>query len=226
VAVEAPDVAILRQDVVWQEARRRPWFSYPVTVKRMLDLFLASTILLMALPVMMLVALAIRLDSPGPVLYVQERIGLHGRRFRFYKFRSMGVDAERRRQEVAFLNEAQGPVFKIRNDPRLTRVGRWLRKTSLDELPQLINVIHGEMSLVGPRPPLPAEVEQYRSADAVRLMVKPGITCLWQVRGRSNCSFDQWMAYDREYVQRLSLSLDLSILLRTVWVVVSCQGAY
>jgi lipopolysaccharide/colanic/teichoic acid biosynthesis glycosyltransferase len=169
---------------------------------------------------------AVRLDSPGPAIFVQERVGRHGRLFRFYKFRSMYVDAEQRLAEVLAGNEIDGPVFKIRNDPRVTKLGAFLRRTSLDELPQLVNVLKGEMSLVGPRPPLPREVEQYRPGDAIRLSVKPGLTCLWQISGRSNVSFDQWMEYDREYVRNMSLALDLGILIRTVGAVFTMRGAY
>jgi exopolysaccharide biosynthesis polyprenyl glycosylphosphotransferase len=196
------------------------------TLKRVLDVVLASLGLIATLPLWLAVVIAIKLDSPGSAIFTQERLGLHGRRFRFHKFRSMHVDAEERLQEVLVHNEVDGPVFKMRDDPRVTRVGAILRRTSLDELPQLINVLKGEMSLVGPRPPLPREVEQYRPGDAIRLAVKPGLTCLWQVSGRSEVGFDQWMAYDREYVNNMSLWLDLQILVRTVWVVLSCRGAY
>jgi exopolysaccharide biosynthesis polyprenyl glycosylphosphotransferase len=201
-------------------------FSYDAPLKRLLDLVLAMLGLVATLPLWLGIVLAIRLDSPGPAIFMQERVGLHGRRFRFYKFRSMYVDAEQRLAEVQAHNEIDGPVFKMRNDPRITRVGAFLRKTSLDELPQLINILVGDMSLVGPRPPLPREVAQYRPGDLVRLTVKPGLTCLWQVSGRSHVGFDQWMEYDREYVRNMSLKLDLQILLRTVWVVISCRGAY
>jgi lipopolysaccharide/colanic/teichoic acid biosynthesis glycosyltransferase len=203
-----------------------PWWSYPATLKRVLDISVAVVFLLCSLPVWLLIAVAIKVDSPGPVFFVQERVGLRGRRFRFYKFRSMRVGADRARAEVQHLNEVSGPVFKVRRDPRITRVGRLLRRTSLDELPQLANVIRGEMSIVGPRPPLPEEVAQYRASDMVRLGVKPGLTCWWQVRGRSNCDFDTWMAYDREYVYGLSLWVDLVIVIRTTWAVLSCRGAY
>jgi lipopolysaccharide/colanic/teichoic acid biosynthesis glycosyltransferase len=157
---------------------------------------------------------------------MQERVGHNGRRFRFYKFRSMYVDAERRLNDLRHENEVDGPVFKIRRDPRITKVGAFLRRTSLDELPQLINVLRGEMSVVGPRPPLPREVDQYRPTDMIRLSVKPGLTCLWQIRGRSTLGFDTWMEFDREYISNLSLWLDVSILVRTVWAVLSCRGAY
>jgi lipopolysaccharide/colanic/teichoic acid biosynthesis glycosyltransferase len=138
----------------------------------------------------------------------------------------MYVDAERRLDEMLVRNEVDGPVFKIRIDPRVTRLGGFLRRTSLDELPQLINVLKGEMSMVGPRPPIPREVQEYRPSDIFRLSVKPGLTCLWQISGRSNVSFDQWMEYDREYVRHLSLWLDLSILVRTVGAVLTMRGAY
>jgi lipopolysaccharide/colanic/teichoic acid biosynthesis glycosyltransferase len=204
----------------------RPWWSYSAACKRGLDLLLAVMGLVATLPLWLLISVAIKLDSPGPVFFMQERVGLKGRRFRFYKFRSMTDGADRLKSQLVHLNEVGGPVFKVRRDPRTTRVGRLLRRTSLDELPQLVNVIRGEMSLVGPRPPLPDEVARYRPSDMVRLAVKPGLTCWWQVRGRSQCDFDTWMAYDREYVYGLSLRVDASILLRTVWAVLSCRGAY
>jgi lipopolysaccharide/colanic/teichoic acid biosynthesis glycosyltransferase len=170
--------------------------------------------------------IAIKLDSPGPAFFSQERVGLRGRPFRFYKFRSMQDGADGAKVRVLHLNEVDGPVFKARTDPRVTGIGRLLRRTSLDELPQLINVVRGDMSLVGPRPPLPEEVANYRSSDMVRLAVRPGLTCWWQVRGRSDCDFDTWMAYDREYVYGMSLGIDMVILLKTVWAVLSCRGAY
>ena len=201
-------------------------FSYRATGKRMLDLVVAMLGLIGTLPIWLAVAIAIRIESPGPVLFAQERVGLNGRHFRFLKFRSMYVEAEQRLAALRDRNEVDGPVFKIRNDPRVTRVGRLLRRTSLDELPQLLNVIRGEMSLVGPRPPLPSEVEHYRPEDRVRLTVVPGITCLWQINGRSECSFDRWMEYDRQYIAGMSLWLDLSILTRTFWAVLNARGAY
>ena len=201
-------------------------FPYEATLKRLLDILLAGLGLLATLPLWLAIVIAIRLDSPGPAIFVQTRVGLHGRHFRFYKFRSMYADAEHRVAELQSSNEVSGPVFKMRSDPRVTGVGNLLRRTSLDELPQLLNVLKGEMSLVGPRPPLPKEVEQYRPGDAIRLSVKPGLTCLWQISGRSTIGFDQWMEFDREYIRKMSLQLDLSILVRTVWAVLSCRGAY
>ena len=205
---------------------RRPWYSYSSTLKRLLDLGLACVVLLATLPLWLAIAVAIKLDSPGPVFFVQERVGFRGRRFRFYKFRTMGHGAERLKAGIRHLNEVSGPVFKLRTDPRVTRIGRMLRRSSLDELPQLINIVRGEMSLVGPRPPIPEEVAQYRPSDMLRLAVKPGLTCWWQVRGRSTVDFDTWMAYDREYVYGLSFWVDVRILVQTVGAVLSCRGAY
>ena len=204
----------------------RRWFQYETSLKRLLDLALAALGLLATAPLWLAIIVAIRLDSPGPAIFVQERVGRRGRRFNFYKFRSMYVDAESRRAELLASNEVTGPVFKMRRDPRVTKVGAFLRRTSLDELPQLFNILKGDMSLVGPRPPLPKEVEQYRPSDAVRLSVKPGLTCLWQVSGRSSVGFERWMEYDREYVYNLSLGLDVRILLRTVAAVLTMRGAY
>ena len=152
-------------------------------------------------------------------------MGLNGRRFNCHKFRTMVVDAEKRLAELQHLNEVDGPVFKIKRDPRITRVGAVLRKTSLDELPQLWNVLVGEMSLVGPRPPIPSEVEKYERWQRRRLSMRPGITCLWQISGRSNLDFDTWMRLDLSYIDNWSLTLDLVILLKTVPAVLSARGA-
>jgi lipopolysaccharide/colanic/teichoic acid biosynthesis glycosyltransferase len=205
---------------------RRHRFSYQGTLKRVLDMTLAVLGLAATMPIWIAIAVMIRLDSAGPIFFAHERVGAHGKRFRFYKFRSMRVDADKLRQALDQHNEAKGPIFKMRNDPRTTRVGRILRRTSLDELPQLFNVLKGDMSFVGPRPQLPDEVEQYRPSDRIRLMVKPGLTCLREVRGRSELSFDDWMACDREYIRRMSFWLDVAIVVRTFWVVVTCRGAY
>ena len=204
----------------------RPWYSYNSTLKRVLDVSLASLVLIATLPAWLIIAIAIRLDSPGPAVFMQERVGLRGRRFRFYKFRSMTNGADGMKASLRHLSEVDGPVFKLTADPRVTRVGAFLRRTSLDELPQLLNVIRGDMSIVGPRPPLPDEVAQYRPSDMIRLAVKPGLTCWWQVRGRSSVDFETWMAFDREYVYGLSFLVDVQILLRTVQAVLSGRGAY
>jgi lipopolysaccharide/colanic/teichoic acid biosynthesis glycosyltransferase len=181
---------------------------------------------LLFLPLMVAVAMAIKLDSPGPVLFVQERVGLRKRRFRLYKFRTMVKDAEARRSELASLNELPSPVFKIRADPRVTRVGRWLRRFSVDELPQLWNVLVGEMSFIGPRPPLSEEVAQYEDWQRRRLSMKPGISGLWQVAGRGRVlEFSDWVKLDLEYIDNWSLALDLRILLWTVPAVIFGKGA-
>ena len=205
---------------------QRPWYSYTSTLKRLLDITLAVIVLLATLPIWLVIAIAIKIDSPGRAIFVQERVGLRGRRFRFYKFRSMTDGADHMKAAMRHLSEVDGPVFKVRSDPRVTRIGRLLRRTSLDELPQIINIVKGEMSLVGPRPALPEEVAQYRPNDMVRLAVKPGLTCWWQVRGRSTLDFDTWMACDREYVYGLSFLTDVRIMVRTVKAVLSCRGAY
>jgi lipopolysaccharide/colanic/teichoic acid biosynthesis glycosyltransferase len=204
----------------------RPGISYEATLKRALDVLLASLGLVVTLPIWLAMILAIKLDSPGPAFFVQERVGRYGSRFRFYKFRSMYVDAEQKLAELKHRNEVDGPVFKMRRDPRVSRVGMFLRRTSLDELPQLLHVLNGEMSIVGPRPPLPSEVERYRPEDMIRLSVRPGLTCLWQVRGRSTLGFEKWMEYDREYVRDLSLWTDMRIIFQTIGAVISCRGAY
>jgi exopolysaccharide biosynthesis polyprenyl glycosylphosphotransferase len=194
--------------------------------KRVLDVMVSSIMLVLLSPLLLAVALLIKLTSPGPVFFAQERVGMNKRKFRLLKFRSMVVDAEARKRELAAQNEVDGPVFKIRNDPRVTPVGYWLRKTSIDELPQLINVLKGEMSLVGPRPPLPSEVDQYEWIYRRRLSIKPGITCLWQIGGRNNLPFARWMELDREYIENWSIWLDLKILFKTVPVVLLGRGAY
>jgi exopolysaccharide biosynthesis polyprenyl glycosylphosphotransferase len=195
-------------------------------VKRTIDILGASFSLLLFAPVLAASALAIRLTSPGPVIFRQTRLGKNGRPFQVLKLRSMVVDAEARQAELVERNEMSGPVFKVRDDPRVTPVGRFLRTWSLDELPQLWNVLRGEMSLVGPRPPLPHEVIQYEARDRRRLSVRPGITCLWQINGRSHVQFADWVEMDLYYIDHWSLWLDLRILLRTPLAVVRRDGAF
>ncbi len=194
-------------------------------VKRLADIATSLAALLLLAPVWAVTAVAIRLSSRGPVLYRQVRCGLHGRRFVLLKFRTMVEGAERMRDQVEHLNMMDGPAFKARTDPRVTRVGRWLRRSSLDELPQLVNVLKGDMSLVGPRPPIPEEVERYQPWQRRRLAMKPGITCLWQVSGRAELDFDTWMELDLAYIDNWSLWLDAKILLLTVPAVLSGRGA-
>ena len=203
-----------------------PRFSWRTEAKRLLDLAGAAVLILITAPILLLAAIATKLDSAGPVFFVQERIGLNKRRFRMIKFRTMSADAESRMQEIEHLNEKTGPIFKMRNDPRVTRVGRWLRKTSVDELPQLLNVLLGDMSIVGPRPLSLRDALRMEVAwQKRRFSVKPGLTCLWQVSGRSNLSFEQWMQLDLEYIDHWSLGLDASIMLRTIPAIVLARGA-
>jgi lipopolysaccharide/colanic/teichoic acid biosynthesis glycosyltransferase len=195
--------------------------------KRALDLTVSMVAGLLLLPLLPLVALAIKLDSgEAPILYKSVRLGLDGRPFVFYKFRSMVEGAHESTKYIRHLNEVSGPVFKSARDPRVTRVGRVLRRTSIDELPQLINVIRGDMSLVGPRPPIPEEVENYEPWQRRRLTAKPGLTGLWQVSGRSKLDFDEWMRLDIQYICNASFLLDLKILARTIPAVLSREGAY
>lgn len=194
--------------------------------KRAMDILGGAVVFLVFLLVLPFVALAIKLNSRGPVLYRSIRLGQDGKPFVFYKFRSMVDGAHESRGFLLHLNEVEGPVFKIANDPRVTRVGRFLRRTSIDELPQVLNVLKGDMSLVGPRPPIPEEVEKYEPWQRRRLDVKPGITCLWQISGRSKLGFDEWMRLDIQYIQHQSFLLDLKILLRTIPAVLSRDGAY
>lgn len=200
--------------------------GWNLAVKRISDILFVGLGAIVIVPLWLLIALAIKVDSRGPVLYVQTRIGKNGKPFKCYKFRSMVIDAEARKQEVAKLNEASGPLFKMRNDPRQTRVGRFLRRHSLDEIPQLINVIRGEMSWVGPRPNLPSEVDSYQEWHKKRLAATPGLTGLWQVSGRSDLTFDEMVLLDIYYVENWSLALDASILLRSVPAILFGKGAY
>ncbi|GAB4259865.1 sugar transferase [Thermincola ferriacetica] len=205
---------------------KTPMQGMPLVFKRLFDVIVSLTGIVVLSPLMLATALAIKLDSPGPVLFRQKRVGKNGQLFDFYKFRSMVPNAEELLAELAAANEADGPVFKIKEDPRITRVGKFIRKYSIDELPQLFNVLKGDMSLVGPRPPLPNEVDQYGDFEWRRLEVIPGITGLWQVSGRSDLSFHKWMELDIYYIENWSFWLDLKILLQTVPVVLTGKGAY
>lgn len=195
-------------------------------VKRLMDLAFAALMVLLLLPVVGFIALAIKLDSPGPIFFAQERVGLHKRRFRMLKFRTMVAGADRLQAQIEHLNEAKGPIFKIANDPRITRVGRVLRRSSLDELPQILHVLTGEMSLVGPRPMSLRDVDLFdQGIQRKRFSVKPGLTCLWQVSGRSGLPFSKWLELDLDYIEHWSLGLDFKILFRTIPAVLSGKGA-
>ncbi len=193
--------------------------------KRGLDFILALLMLMALSPLLLILAALVKLTSPGPIFFSQTRCGLGGRRFTLHKFRSMRADADLLREELEALNEVDGPVFKIRNDPRCTPIGRFMRKFSLDELPQLINIIRGDMSFVGPRPPLPEEVEKYERWQRRRLRMQPGLTCLWALEGRSKLSFRRWMELDLEYIDHWSMLLDWKILLKTIPIVLVGRGA-
>jgi exopolysaccharide biosynthesis polyprenyl glycosylphosphotransferase len=200
--------------------------GWPVMVKRALDFTISLTLIVTLLPLLVLTALLVKLTSPGPVFFLQKRLGLNKRRFFVYKFRTMVADAEIRMKEIQHLNEVSGPVFKIKNDPRITPLGRFLRRTSIDELPQLLNVLKGDMSLVGPRP-LPVRDYEGFSEDwqRRRFSVRPGITCLWQIGGRSSIAFQKWMELDLQYIDTWSLWLDFQILMRTIPAVLKGSGA-
>ncbi len=201
-------------------------FEEALLVKRAMDFVLASVALIVLSPLFVILAALVELTSPGPVFYRQTRCGLGGRRFSLLKFRSMVDNAEDSRFGLQKLNEVDGPVFKMRDDPRCTRVGRWMRMFSLDELPQLWNVVSGDMSLVGPRPPLPQEVEQYEPWQRRRLRMRPGLTCLWALEGRSQLRFDRWVKLDLLYIDRWSIWLDCKILFKTIPAVLSGKGAH
>ncbi len=197
----------------------------PLIWKRTLDVVLSMAMMALSLPVMLFIALLIKATEGGQVVYRQTRCGLNGRRFTMYKFRTMVADAEERQSDLMHLNEMTGPVFKLSRDPRVTWVGRFLRRFSLDELPQLLNVLRGDMSLVGPRPPIPSEVAKYQRWQRRRLSMKPGLTCLWQISGRNHLDFDRWMQLDLEYIDSWTPWLDVKILLKTVPAVLSGRGA-
>jgi exopolysaccharide biosynthesis polyprenyl glycosylphosphotransferase len=202
-----------------------PKMSWQFVVKRLIDVLGASVLLVLFFPLFVAAAILIKASSKGPVLFKQQRVGYNGRIFALLKFRTMIENAEVLKKDLMALNQMDGPVFKIRNDPRITKFGKFLRRTSIDELPQLINVLQGNMSLVGPRPPVPDEVNQYVITDRRRLSMRPGITCLWQVNGRNAVRFEEWMEMDRQYIDQWSLWLDIKILAKTIPAVLRGYGA-
>jgi lipopolysaccharide/colanic/teichoic acid biosynthesis glycosyltransferase len=217
-------------DLTTESAHPRPGLlhasNWQLAIKRSMDVALSALLLLLLFPLMVMVMLAIRLSSRGPTLLSQERIGQNGVPFEMLKFRSMRVGAHEELEDLAQHNEVSGPAFKIRKDPRITPVGRVIRKLSLDELPQLFNVLLGDMSLVGPRPPLRNEVAEYTAYQRQRLLVRPGITCIWQVSGRCELDFDTWVEMDLRYIDGWTLRTDLVLLLRTIPAVISGRGAF
>ena len=193
--------------------------------KRILDVICSVVALIVLSPVFLVTALAVRSDG-GPAFYKQTRVGKNNTHFEMYKFRSMCKNAENLQDDLMKYNEMDGPVFKIKGDPRITKVGKFIRKYSIDELPQLLNIVKGDMSIVGPRPPLVREVEQYNSYQMQRLLATPGLTCFWQAYGRSDLSFDDWMDMDMKYIKRRNIFLDIKLIVKTVFAVIFKRGAY
>jgi exopolysaccharide biosynthesis polyprenyl glycosylphosphotransferase len=202
-----------------------PIITWQLLIKRLIDITASAVLLILLSPLFAVVSILIKGTFRGPVFFKQQRVGYNGRFFNCLKFRTMVENAEALQKDLLRLNEMEGPVFKIKNDPRVTKVGRVLRKTSIDELPQLINVLKGDMSLVGPRPPIPSEVNEYVLKDRRRLSMRPGMTCLWQVKGRNAIPFEKWMELDREYIDNWSLMLDFKILAKTIPAVLRGSGA-
>jgi len=193
--------------------------------KRMMDMVAAILALILLSPMLIVVAILIKIESDGPIIFKQERVGLRGKYFNIYKFRSMVINAEKLKKKLESQNEMSGPMFKIKNDPRVTRVGRFIRKTSIDEFPQFLNVLKGEMSLVGPRPSLPNEVEKFEPWMLKRLTIKPGLTCYWQVSGRNNIGFQEWMKMDICYVNKRNLWIDIKLIFKTLRVLFGDENA-
>ena len=202
---------------------KKPVFDF---FKRLFDIFASFIGLIVLSPLFLVVAILIFAEDKGNPFYCQTRIGKNGKPFKMFKFRSMCKNADALLPQLQELNEADGPVFKIKNDPRITKIGRLIRKNSIDELPQLLNIFIGDMSVVGPRPPLPNEVEQYTEHQLQRLSIKGGLTCIWQVSGRSDLSFEDWVEMDLDYIKRRSPALDLKLILLTVRIVFTGKGAY
>lgn len=204
-----------KNEIVIDEYQKSSFYEM---IKRIVDIFGALIGLIVLSPVFLIIAFVIKIDSKGPVLFIQNRCGKDAKLFKMLKFRSMCSDAEEKLKELKDRNEMSGPVFKIKEDPRITSVGKFIRKTSIDELPQLINVLKGDMSLVGPRPPIDREVKQYNYYQMQRLLVKPGLTCYWQVSGRNNIDFDEWVDLDIKYIRERNLWIDIKLILKTFFV--------
>lgn len=194
-------------------------------LKRFIDLSGSIFGLVILSPLLIIIGILIKIESKGPILFSQERVGLNGQKFRLYKFRSMVVEAEKYKEQLLGQNEMNGPMFKIKNDPRVTKIGKFIRRTSIDELPQLINILKGEMSLVGPRPSLPKEVEQFDPWMMERLDVKPGLTCYWQVSGRNDIQFEEWMKLDIKYIRERGILLDIKLIIKTFFVLFGDEHA-
>ncbi|MDB1941595.1 sugar transferase [Clostridium tertium] len=213
---------IEEQEII--QIERKESTLYKVS-KRALDVIASFLGLVILSPILLIVAILIKLESKGPAIFSQSRIGLNGKEFKMYKFRSMVQNAEELKEKLAKQNEMSGPMFKMKNDPRVTKVGKFIRKTSIDELPQLLNILKGDMTLVGPRPSLPREVEKFESWMLKRLEVKPGLTCYWQVSGRNNIDFYEWMKLDLKYVNDMGFWLDIKLIFKTVTVLFGDKNA-
>lgn len=199
---------------------------YEIT-KRLMDISLSLIAIIFLMPIFIIVAIAIKIEDPkGKIIFTQERNGVYPTTFKMYKFRSMVHNAEELLEELNNQNELTGPVFKMKEDPRITKVGKFIRKTSIDELPQLFNILKGDMSLVGPRPPIPREVEKYNEYQLQRLSVKPGLTCIWQVSGRNSIDFEQWIELDLQYIRERSILLDIKLIFKTFFVLFGDKNAY
>ena len=207
----------------YENERKSDFYKF---CKRGIDVIVAGVGLILLSPIITIVACAIKLTSKGPIFFLQKRVGKNGKLFNMYKFRSMVVNAEELKEKLKHKNEMSGPMFKMKDDPRVTKVGKFIRKTSLDELPQLWNVLKGDMSLVGPRPSLPKEVEQFDSWMFKRLTVRPGLTCYWQVSGRNNIDFEDWMKLDVKYVEERNLWIDIKLIFKTVFVLFGDKNAH
>ncbi len=216
------EIRIKYNDEAKDSVRRKGYFF----VKRAFDIVSSACAMIVLSPVFLLTAIAIKIEDGGPVVFAQYRVGKDGDLFKMYKFRSMRVDAEKVLEKLKDKNEADGPVFKMKHDPRITRVGRFIRKYSIDELMQLVNVFKGDMSVIGPRPALPKEVDEYDDFARQRLQVKPGLSCYWQVSGRSNIGFDEWMELDVKYINEMSFWTDMKIILLTIPAVLKGDGSY
>ena len=215
------EIEIKYIDSINSNSKRSVYFF----VKRIFDIVSSLCAMIVLSPVFLVTALAIKIEDGGPAVFSQDRVGKDGKLFKMYKFRSMYIDAEDRLSDLAEQNEADGPVFKIKNDPRITKVGRFIRKYSIDELMQLVNVFKGDMSVIGPRPALPNEVEEYDDFARKRLLVKPGLSCYWQISGRSNIGFEEWMKLDVKYINEMSIITDVKIILLTIPAVLKGDGA-
>ena len=201
-------------------------FSFYEAIKRLIDIICSFVGILVLSPLFIIIAIIVKFTSKGPIFFSQKRVGRNGKEFDMYKFRSMVVNAEELKEKLAAQNEMSGPMFKMKDDPRVTKVGKFIRKTSLDELPQLWNVLKGDMSLVGPRPSLPKEVAQFDEWMYKRLEVKPGLTCYWQVSGRNNIDFEDWMKLDIRYVEEKNLWIDIKLICKTVFVLFGDKNAH